>query len=113
MFYWTKPWLCNMHQFGTVCYACVQNKSKLDARSETSICVWYDKCSTAYLVYFPENNTVKRIWCVHFKRNFDDRNDMSEMYDYVPSNPVCEVPSNEPEIDGNFEGVQEVNWCVY
>jgi len=46
---------------------------------------------------------------VHFKRNFDDRNDMSEMYDYVPSNPVCEVPSNEPEIDGNFEGVQEVN----
>ena len=43
-----KPDLCNMHQFGTVCYAYVQTKSKLDERREKFIFVGYKKCSIAY-----------------------------------------------------------------
>ena len=49
-----KPSLSHMHIFGTVCYAYVQMKKKLDARSTKGVFVGYDKGSPAYLVYFPE-----------------------------------------------------------
>ena len=35
----TKPNLSNMHTFGTVCYAYVQNKTKLDPRAEKGVFV--------------------------------------------------------------------------
>lgn len=55
-----------MHVFGTVCHAYVQNKTKLDARAEKGIFVGYDRSSPAFLVYYPHQNTVKKIRCVKF-----------------------------------------------
>ncbi len=63
-----KPNISNMHIFGSVCYAYVQQKKKLDARSEDGIFVGYDKSSPAYLVYFPKTGTVRKVGCVKFTR---------------------------------------------
>jgi hypothetical protein len=56
-----RPNLQNMHVFGTVCYAYVQNKTKLDARCEKGAFVGYDKASPAFLVYFKEKNEIRRV----------------------------------------------------
>ena len=63
-----KPSLSHMHIFGTVCYAYVQMKKKLDVRSTKGVFVGYDKGSPAYLVYFPETGKIKRVRCVKFSR---------------------------------------------
>ena len=42
-----------MHIFGTVCFAYIQEKKKLDDRAEKGIFVGYDKGSPAYLIYYP------------------------------------------------------------
>lgn len=60
MFTGRKPNLSNMRQFGTECYAYVQNKQKLDARGTKGIFVGYDRDSPAYLVYFPSTGKVCR-----------------------------------------------------
>ena len=57
-----KPNISGMHVFGSICLAYVQNKKKLDARSERG----YDKESSAYLVYFPEKDIVRKVWYVRF-----------------------------------------------
>ena len=57
----TKPNLFNMPTFGTVCYAYVQNKTKIDPRTEKGIFVGYDRSSPAFLVYYPDQNNVKKI----------------------------------------------------
>ena len=59
-----KPDLSKLHVFGTVCYGYVQQTRKLDARAKQRIFAGYDKTSPAYLVYFPDSQTVKRIRCV-------------------------------------------------
>ena len=61
-----KPSLANMHTFGTICYAYLQNKKKLDARCEKGIFVGYDSQSPAFLVYFPNRDDVKKVRCVTF-----------------------------------------------
>ena len=48
-----KPNLSNMKILGSECYAYKQDKKKLDNRCTESIFVGYDRCSPAYLVYFP------------------------------------------------------------
>ena len=53
-----------MHTFGTVCYAYAQNKTKLDPRAEKGIFAGYDRSSPAFLVYYPDQNNVKKIRCV-------------------------------------------------
>ncbi|CAB4032811.1 Retrovirus-related Pol poly from transposon TNT 1-94, partial [Paramuricea clavata] len=53
--------LSNMHVFGSVCYAYVQNAKKLDPRSKQGIFVGYDKRSAAYLVFYPVSNKVERV----------------------------------------------------
>ena len=55
-----KPNLSNLHVFGGVCYAYLQNKSKLDTRCEKIIVAGYDRHSPAYLVYFAESNRVEQ-----------------------------------------------------
>jgi transposase InsO family protein len=42
-----KPDVSNMHVFGNICYAYVQNKKKLDARCQKGVFVGYDKGSPA------------------------------------------------------------------
>ena len=66
-----KPDLSKLHVFGTVCYGYVQQTKKLDARAKQGIFVGYDKTSPAYLVYFPNSQTVKRIRCVNFTDRFN------------------------------------------
>ena len=67
-----KPNLSNMHTLvGTVCYAFVQNKTKLDPGAEKGIFVGSDISSPAFLFYYPDQNNVKKIRCVKFAEKFD------------------------------------------
>lgn len=54
-----KPDMKNMHIFAAV--LCIIRSKKLDARSERVIYIGYDAQSSAYLVYFPQQNNVKRV----------------------------------------------------
>ena len=67
-----KPNLSNMHVFGSLCYAYVQNTTKLDPRAEKGIYVGYDRASHAFLVYCPQVKTVTKVRCVKFTENFDN-----------------------------------------
>ena len=86
-----KPNLSNMDAFGTVCYAYVQNKTKLDPRAEKGIFVGYDRSSPAFLVYYPDQNIVKKIRCVKFTEKFDS---FDENVNLLPDS----VKAAEPEI---------------
>ena len=55
-----------MNIFGTVCYAYVQEKKKLDPSLEKGIFLGYDKYSPAYFVYFPETHKIKKVRRVVF-----------------------------------------------
>ncbi|CAB3995426.1 Hypothetical predicted protein [Paramuricea clavata] len=66
----SKPDLSNMHVFGSVCYAYVQNAKKLDPRSKQGI------LSPAYLVFYPDSNKVERVRCVKF---FNESNHESKV----------------------------------
>ena len=65
-----KPNLSNMHIFGIICYSYIENKKKLDALSKQGIFLGYDTESPAYLIYFPEQNDVKKNRCVKFTEKF-------------------------------------------
>ena len=45
-----KPNIANMHIFGSICYAYVQDKGKLDPRSQEGIFLGYDTNSPAYVI---------------------------------------------------------------
>ena len=66
-----RPNVSNMYIFGSTCYAYVQEKKKLDARSSKGIFVGYDKSSPSYLVYFPESDVIKKVRCVRFTNVID------------------------------------------
>ena len=95
----TKANLSNMHTFGTVCYAYVQNKTNLDSRAEKGIFVAYERSSSAFLVYYPDQNNVKKIRCVKFAEKFDsvDEN-VNLLPDYVEATePEMSKPENGRE----------------
>ena len=94
-----KPNLSNMHIFGTVCYAYVQEKKKLDPRSEQGIFVGYDSESPAYLVYFPQHDKIKKVRCVRFSEKFEQQKVVPEpSYEYVPCTPSYnEAEEKQPE----------------
>ena len=51
--------------FGSVCYAYVENKGKLDAQCQEGLFLGYDKESPAYLVHvLSPVNFVKKVRCV-------------------------------------------------
>ena len=112
-----KPNLSNMHIFGTICYSYIQEKKKLDPRSEKGIFVGYDGQSLAYLVYFPHNDDVKRVRCVKFKDEFQhevgepDVRYYSTLYEepvslgslpvpLLSNNESSIIQEDEPETDG-------------
>ena len=76
-----------MHVFGSTCFAYVQKGKKLDARSKKGVFLGYDRESPAYLVYFPEENKVKRVRCVKF---LEQRFYPSEMGEGEPFKPAPE-----------------------
>ena len=64
--------LNKMHTFGTTCFYYVQNKTKLDLHCEKGIFVGYDKQRLAYLIYFPETKSIKRVSCMKLIDSFDN-----------------------------------------
>ena len=68
-----------MHVFGSLCHAYVQNKTKLDARAKEGIFIGYDRSSPAFLVYYPDQNTIKKARCVKFSEKFDHREESVEL----------------------------------
>lgn len=84
-----KPYLSNMHFFGTRCFVYMEKKKKLDLCCEQGVFVGYDKGSPAYLVYFPDTGEVKRVGFVKFTEKFERR--------MKPSEPVSEVEPNTEE----------------
>lgn len=66
-----KPNISHMRTFGCECYAYTQNKQKLDPRCRKGIFVGYDRNSSAYLVFYPENSKVYRHRVVKFLSNLD------------------------------------------
>ena len=99
----TKPNLSNLHAFGTQCNAYEQIKSKLDPRSTAGIFVGYDLQSPAYLVYFPEKRSIKRVRCVTFHDKYSHQN----VQTVQP--PICEdyspvmLPRITNELDREFQ----------
>ena len=68
-----KPNLKNMHIFGTTCYMYVEQKKKLDDRAVKGLFLGYDKGSPAYLIYFPENGTIRKSRNVRFTDKFEPK----------------------------------------
>ena len=94
-----KPNLQNMHIFGTICFAYVQEKKKLDARGERGTFLGYDKGSPAYLVYFPETGLIKRCRCVRFTDKFESNVESPKpnIHDEVIVNlPPCSTDPQPP-----------------
>ena len=52
-----------MHTFGILCYAYVQNKTKLDPKTEKGIFVGYERSSPAFLVYYPDEDCEENLPC--------------------------------------------------
>ena len=106
----TKPNLSNMHIFGEKCFAYIQDKKKLDPRSEEGIFVGYDQCSPAYLVYYPSHNYVRRVRCVEFvtckEFEYVPIKDESSNNDIIKSNVTTPKPNAMPEPRKNPERVK-------
>ena len=89
-----RPNLSNMHVFGAVCYAYVQNPKKLEPRSKEGIFVGHEKNSPAYLVYFPESMKVERVRCVKFfdSPEFEDIGKNGQVEDEIDTIPRVTPP---------------------
>ena len=78
-----------MHFFGTRCFAYIQNKTKLDPRSEQGIFVEYDTQSPAYLIYFPNKEEIRRVRCILFHEsqqpNTEKDEDKPSVYFQIPA----------------------------
>src|SRR6201990_2347916 len=72
-----------MHVFGSICYVYSQEKKKLDACSKQGIFVGYDNESPSYLVYFPEQNNIKKVRCVKFTEKFGQEETSEFEYEYT------------------------------
>ena len=105
-----KPDVSHLHLFGSVCYAYVQgHKKKLDARSKVGYFVGYDKESPAYLVFYPERNSVGKHRLVKFTDKFrvcgQDVDDAPDIHDAIPD----EIPKKdiaEDEVPAEAPGGQ-------
>ena len=96
--------MSNIHIFGPLCYAYVQDKTKLDRRAEKDIFVAYDRYSPAYLVYCPQANTVKKVRYVKLNERFDNVNEIVEL---MPDS----VKTGDPEIPTH--GNEDANVMSY
>ena len=102
-----RPNVSNMHSFGTQCFAYVDEKKKLDARSEEGVFVGYDRESPAFLVYFSMENKIKRVRCVKFteKKLVSEQNEESVPIRYNDvSVDVDRVIENQERDDAIVEG---------
>ena len=73
-----KPKLAKMQIFGSKCFAYVQDKKKMDQRSEEAIFVGFDSNSPAYQVYFPKQHTVKKVRCIQFLEEMSQQESLDD-----------------------------------
>src|SRR5215469_2756967 len=98
-----KPKLNNMHIFGTICFAYKQDKKKLDPRSEKEYFLGHCMESPAYLIYFPEQNCVKRIRCVKFTDKYGQEVVQTESEDEY-YRLIVNTPEFQNENENSSEG---------
>ena len=79
----------------------VQNKTKLDSRAEKGVFVGYDRSSPTFLVYYPDQNNVKKIRCVKFAEKFDS---VDENVNLLPDS----VEATEPEMPKPENGQESI-----
>ena len=94
----SQPSISKLHVFGSVCYPYVQIKKKLDPRCKKGIFVGYDKNSPAYLVYFPETNSVTRNHTVKFTDKYDK--ELSKLNEIPPENDFLNPNTDVDVQDG-------------
>ena len=99
-----KPNIAKMSVFGTTCFAYIQNKTKLDPRSEKGIFVGYDTESPAYPVYFKKSDAVRKVRCVRFTNRFDDISTIETSVN-VDDSEYPELKS-EGKSDSNGDNIQ-------
>ena len=83
-----KPNISSMHKFGSPCFAYVTQHKKLDARAEQCVFVGHDRESPAYLVYYPDENKIRRVRIVRFTDKPVTKVHKPEMYVEIPSKNV-------------------------
>ena len=86
-----------MHVFGSVCYAYVQNTTKLDSRAEKGIFVGYDRSSPAFLVYCTQAKIVRKVRYVKFTENFDKVDETVEVLPDSAKPGEPEIPTHRNE----------------
>ena len=100
MFTSRKPNVNKMQVFGRKCFAYVQHKKKLDERCKEGQFVGFDISSPSYLVYFPDEDNVRRVRCVEFgeepsllSEGEDDEDETyeTEIFDKSSENKTCET----------------------
>ena len=64
-----RPNINKLEIFGAKCFAYVQNKRKLDDRAKEGMFLGFDSDSPAYLVYFPQEHSVRKVRCVMFNQH--------------------------------------------
>ena len=98
--------LNKMHIFGMTRFCYVQNKTKLEPCCEKGIFVGYDKSSLAYLIYFSEIMTIKKVWCVKFTESYD--NSMLSKPDNTENPESLITYDVEPKVNLNTKGEGQI-----
>ena len=77
-------------------------QNQLDPRAEKGIFVGYDRSSPAFLVYYPDQNNVKKIRCFKFAEKFDS---VDENLNLLPDS----VEATEPEMPKPENGQESIS----
>ena len=104
-----KPSISKLHVFGSVCYANIHEKKKLDPRCRRGYFVGYDKYSPAYLVYLPELNTVVKNGTVKFTEKFENDSDNGKQEDHPTAVTANTPDEDEPEMEDSETNQHDVN----
>ena len=98
-----KPNLENMHLFGSRCYTYIEDKRKLDPRYDEGIFVGHDPTSPAYLVYYPEEDKLRKVRLVKFTDKIpnNDKSDYETEYCWRRGTLLNEGTETEETDDAN------------
>ena len=115
----SKPSISKLHMFGSVCYANVHIKKKLDARSKKGYFIGYDKYSPSYLIYFPDTKKITKNATVTFTDKLDseceevtqDKN-QDDLTETIYPN-IEQEPEDLPEPEEEEQVENQVNQSGY
>lgn len=102
-----KPNLQNLHIFGSQCFSYIEDKKKLDPRCKEGIFVGYDVSSPAYLIYYPEEDQLRKVRNVKFTEKIINKTDEKKLdmkepdEEYFISQPIKEKEQPVPETQPN------------